>query len=121
MIDRIFVKDLRIHGFHGVKDAEKSLGQKFHIDIICEVERNGERADAMSSTVCYGALCQLAEDISSAQTFNLIETLAERIATAIFERFAAVVQTQLTIRKPNAPVSHIVDHVGVSITRSRHG
>lgn len=121
MIDQIFVNDLRIHGYHGVKDAEKSLGQKFHIDIVCDVERNGERTDSMASTVCYGELCQLAEDVSSAQTFNLIETLAERIATAIFDRFYTVQKAQLTIRKPNAPVSHIVDHVGVSITRSRNG
>ena len=121
MIDRIFVSNLRIHGFHGVKDAEKSLGQKFHIDIACDVERNGERNDTMTSTVCYGELCQLAEEVSSAQSFNLVETLAERIATAIFDTFATVKSVELTIRKPNAPVSHVVDHVGVSIKRLRNG
>ena len=75
----------------------------------------------MASTVCYGELCQLAETVSSAETFNLIETLAERIATAIFETYSAVKAVQLTIRKPNAPVSHIVDHVGISISRTRDG
>lgn len=119
MTQKIIVSNLRIHGYHGVKDAEKSLGQKFHIDLVCDVDRSTDRRDDMDTTVCYGELCTLVEEVSSSETFNLIETLAERLAATIFERFNIVQRVELTIRKPSAPILHNVDYVAVSLVRTR--
>ena len=120
MLDKVTISNLQIHGYHGVKDAEKALGQKFYIDLTCSVDRSNTAADTMANTVCYGELCQLVENVSSAETFNLIESLAERIAISVFNAHHLVKQVEITIRKPNAPISHHVDHVGVSIVRHRN-
>ena len=101
MTDRIFVSNLCLHGFHGVHKAEKSLGQE--------------------ETVHYGEVCDLAEDLSGKTVFNLIETFAERIADAILAKWDIVEEVTVTVRKPSAPIRHLVDHVGVSITRTRNG
>lgn len=121
MTDRIFVSNLCLHGFHGVHKAEKSLGQKFFIDIDCRLGQPATSTDLMEETVHYGEVCDLAEELSSKTVFNLIETFAARIATAILEKWGIVEEVTVTVRKPSAPIRHLVDHVGVSITRTRNG
>ena len=121
MTDRVFVTNLCIHGFHGVAKAEKSLGQKFYVDIDCWVERADPDSDHMDDTVCYGSLCDIAEQLSARTTFNLIETFAHRIAGEVLDRFPAVSAIRVRIRKPSAPIRHAVDHVGVEIEQRRTG
>ena len=48
MTDRVFVTNLCLHGFHGVHKAEKSLGQKFYIDMECELKPQAARNDDMA-------------------------------------------------------------------------
>ncbi|MAN45994.1 MAG: dihydroneopterin aldolase [Hyphomonas sp.] len=121
MTDRIFVTNLCLHGFHGVHTAEKSLGQKFFIDIDCRLAEPATSSDLMEETVHYGEVCDLAEELSGKTVFNLIKTFAERIASAILEKWNIVEEVTVTVRKPSAPIRHLVDHVGVAITRSRNG
>jgi dihydroneopterin aldolase len=121
MSDRVFVTNLCIHGYHGVANAEKSLGQKFYVDMDCQVERSNPDSDRMDDTVCYGALCDIAERLSAKTTFNLIETFAHRIAEEILAVYPAVSLVRVRIRKPSAPIRHAVDHVGVEVERRRNG
>ncbi|MFC6199437.1 dihydroneopterin aldolase [Ponticaulis profundi] len=116
---KVIIRNLRIHGFHGVKQAEKALGQKFEVDLVCELNGKIGVHDQMDETVCYGEICDLVCAVSEADVFNLIETLADRIASAIFEKFALISALEIEIRKPNAPVRHIVDYVGIAIRRER--
>jgi len=120
MTDRVFVTNLCIYGYHGVAKAEKSLGQKFYVDIDCIIVRPRPGNDRMDETVCYGALCHLAERLSANTTFNLIESLAHRIAEEVLVQFALVESVRVQIRKPSAPIRHVVDHVGVEVERRRN-
>lgn len=121
MLTEIRISNLRIHGFHGVKDAEKSLGQIFEVDLSCTILRKNPLSDRMDDTLCYGELCDLVCEVSTEAVFNLIETLAERIVDKIFERYDVAQGVEIEIRKPSAPLTHIVDHVGVALSRTRHG
>lgn len=121
MSDRVFVTNLCIHGYHGVAKAEKSLGQRFYVDMDCHLARSGSAGDTMESTVCYSALCDLAERLSAKTTFNLIESFAHQLATEILSQFMLVQSVRVQIRKPSAPIRHPVDFVGVEVERSRHG
>lgn len=114
-IERVFVENLGIHGFHGLIREEKTLGQKFYADIECLVARTEPPSDAMDDAVDYGKLCDLAHDISASGPFNLVETLAERIGQGVMETFPLVNSVRVRIRKPNAPIRHFVDNVGVEI------
>lgn len=119
MADRVFVSNLCLHGFHGAIEAEKYLGQKFFIDIDCELAGPATRTDRMKDAVNYRELCDLAEKLSAETVFNLIETFGERIAQGILDSQPLVKRVTVTVRKPSAPLVHFVDHVGVVITRER--
>ena len=71
---KVIIRNLRIHGFHGVKQAEKALGQKFEVDLVCELNGKIGVHDQMDETVCYGEICDLVCAVSEADVFNLIET-----------------------------------------------
>ena len=117
--ERVFVENLGIHGFHGLIAEEKRLGQKFYADIECLVARQEAPSDTMKDAVDYGKVCDLAHEISASGPFNLIETLAERIGQGVMETFPLVSRVRVRIRKPNAPIRHFLDHVGVEIELSR--
>jgi dihydroneopterin aldolase len=117
--ERVFVENLGIHGFHGLIPAEKTLGQKFYADIECLVARDEAPSDTMGDAVDYGKLCDLAHDISASGPFNLIETLAERIGQGVMDTFPLVSTVRVRVRKPNAPIRHFLNHVGVEIELSR--
>lgn len=120
MIERVLVSNLCVYGFHGVAKAEQSLGQKFYIDIHCDIARPEPVADRMEDTVCYGALCDLVVQLSAKTTFNLIESFARQVADEVLTGFPLVRSVRVQIRKPSAPVRHAFDHVEVEIVKSRH-
>lgn len=120
MAERIFVSNLCLHGRHGVLAEESALGQKFFVDIDCSVDIDDAlRDDDYSKTLCYSGLCDLAAEVSSSGRFNLIETLADRIANVVLMRFAAVAEVRVRIRKPFAPIAAMLDHVGAEVSRRR--
>lgn len=120
MNDRVFVTNLCIHGYHGVAKAEKSLGQRFYVDIDCRIAGPRSANDTMDSTVCYAELCDVAERLSAMTTFNLIESFAHQLASEILSKFVIVETVRVQIRKPSAPIRHPVDFVGVEVERRRH-
>ncbi|MEO1561866.1 MAG: dihydroneopterin aldolase [Pseudomonadota bacterium] len=119
-MDHVRVENLCIHGFHGVMPQEREIGQRFYVDMDVLVDtRTYTHDDEYSRAVCYGGLCETAQSVSNSQKFNLIETFADRVATAILERHEAVSEVSVTIRKPSAPIPASLDTVSVTITRTR--
>lgn len=101
---------------HGVFDEEKTLGQRFHVDAELHVDAlPALDADALGETVDYGLVFAEIERILSGQRRFLIEALALDVARSLCERFAQVVHSRVVIRKPNAPVRGVLDHVEVEV------
>lgn len=120
MSDRVFVRGLSLHAFHGVHAEEKRLGQKFILDIDCALDLSACAAtDDYSKAICYDALCKLAEEVSNEGPFDLIETLGHLVAERILARFPTVTEARVVVRKPSAPLAAALDHVGVEMTRRR--
>lgn len=120
MSDKILVSNLRLHAHHGVFAEEAALGQKFEIDIECALDtRKFAKNDDYARAVCYGSLCQIAEEVSNSGPFGLIEKFGHEIAMAILNRYGEVQWVRTTVRKRSAPVPQLVDYLGVEITRTR--
>jgi dihydroneopterin aldolase len=119
MTARVLVANLCVFGRHGVGIAEQSLGQKFYIDMECVVDRPNPADDRIEATVCYGALCDLAENLSVRTTFNLIETFARAVAQQILADFPLVRSVRVQVRKPSAPIRQAIDWVGAEVECSR--
>lgn len=101
---------------HGVHDEEEFLGQRFFVDAELLVDPGDAlERDSIAGTVDYGAVFKEIERMVTGRRRYLIEALALDVARAVRERFPQVVRARITIRKPNAPVPGILDHVAVTV------
>jgi len=117
--DRITLTGLRANGFHGVYEHEKQEGQVFLIDVTVHLSLHGAAAsDDLGETVNYGELAERVVAAVESDPVDLIETVAERVATVALG-FPPVETVEVTVHKPSAPITVPFDDVAVSITRSR--
>jgi 7,8-dihydroneopterin aldolase/epimerase/oxygenase len=119
--DRITLTGLQVRGNHGVFDHEKRDGQDFFVDITVWIDL-GEAAanDDLKQTLDYGELAERAAAIVAGPSRDLIETVAAEIADGVMTD-ARVHAAEVTIHKPNAPISLTFADVAVTIRRSRRG
>jgi dihydroneopterin aldolase len=117
--DTIRLTGVRARGHHGVFDAERADGQDFVVDVAVEVDaRAAASADDLDRTVHYGVLAEQVVAEIERDPVDLIETLAERIAAVVLTHDAAIA-TEVTVHKPQAPITVPFDDVSVTIRRTR--
>ncbi|MBB5754207.1 dihydroneopterin aldolase [Prosthecomicrobium pneumaticum] len=122
MTDRILISDLRFFAFHGVYPEEETLGQRFRVDLVLEIDlADAAGSDAVDDTVSYAEIIKLAERITTGRRFRLIEALAGAIAQEILDGYERVARVTVRVTKPEAPVAIAVGSVAVEIERARHG
>jgi dihydroneopterin aldolase len=101
---------------HGVHDEEEFLGQRFFVDAELEVDAgHALETDSIEGTVDYGVAFKVIEEIITGKRRYLIEALALEVAKALTARFAQIRLARITVRKPNAPVPGVLDHVEVVV------
>ena len=116
-MDNIILKGIRFHGHHGVPEAERQVGGHYEIDATlgCELANPGT-TDDLADTIDYGeVVCRIIE-VGTQQSFQLIEALAEEIATVILAQFA-VNRVHLTVKKLHPPIDQPIDYFAVEIFR----
>lgn len=117
--DAIILTGLRARAHHGVFDFERESGQVFVVDVTAYLDLTPAAAgDDLASTVHYG---ELADEVVAAlerEPVDLIETVAERIASVALahERVDSV---EVTVHKPEAPIGVPFADVAVRIHRDR--
>jgi len=117
--DRISLRGLKARGRHGVYDFERASGQEFVVDVVLELPLGPAAAsDDVADTVHYGELADRLVAIVTGEPVKLIETLADRLATAclVDKRVAAAT---VTVHKPQAPIAHEFADVAVTLRRTR--
>lgn len=118
--DKIILEGMVFYGYHGVNQAERELGQRFVVDL--ELSRDLSEAgitDDLEKTVNYASVYKVAREIVEGPPANLIETVAERLAAAVLDRFP-VEAVRVRVRKPWAPVKgSVLSSATVEISRSR--
>lgn len=118
-LDRVALRGLRGYGRHGVLPSERANGQPFLIDVELGLDtRRAAKSDDLTDTVDYAGLADRVVALVEGEPVNLIETLAGRIAEMCLEP-AGVEQVQVTVHKPEAPVTVAFEDVSVTIMRSR--
>jgi dihydroneopterin aldolase / 2-amino-4-hydroxy-6-hydroxymethyldihydropteridine diphosphokinase len=117
MLDRISIVGLRARGRHGVFEHERVTGQDFVVDAVLWLDAAAAAAaDDLSLTADYGAIADRLAAIVGGEPVALIETLADRLATACLAD-PAVREAEVTVHKPQAPVSQQVADIAVTIRR----
>lgn len=119
MTDRITLTGIQALGFHGVYDHERRDGQTFVADLVLELSlADAAASDDVADTIHYGELAEQVAAVLAGDPVNLLETLAARLAdTALaYDRVDAV---EVTVHKPQAPISVAFGDVSVSVRRER--
>jgi dihydroneopterin aldolase len=107
------------YGYHGVRNEERSLGQRFVIDLaVWKDLRAAGASDDLAQTVNYASLYHVVAGIVTGQPLNLIEAIAERIASAVLAQFP-VEAVRVCVRKPDVPIPGVLEGAAVEIYRSQ--
>ena len=118
-LDRVSLRGLAGFGRHGVFDFEREQGQHFVIDVTLRVSTaQAAASDDVADTVHYGELAERIVEIVAGEPVNLIETVAERIATEVLAD-TRIAGTDVTVHKPDAPIAHSFTDVSVTVRRDR--
>jgi len=117
--DRITLTGVRVRAHHGVYDFEREQGQEFVIDVSVAVDLSAAASgDDLGATVHYGELADAVVAAVERDPVDLIETVAERVA-AVALGYPAVDEVEVTVHKPEAPISVPFTDVAVTIVRGR--
>ncbi len=118
-MDIIFIRELRIHTLIGVHPWERQARRSLLLDLELGTDiRPAAESDRLADTLDYQAMAQRIAAFAAASDFQLVETLAERIAELLLREFAPP-WLRLTLRKPGAPPE--AREAGIVIERDRQG
>jgi dihydroneopterin aldolase len=115
--DRIFLRGLAIDCLIGFIDWERRVKQTVVIDLEMAVDcRRVAIRDDVADTLNYKTVAKRLISFVQESSFNLVETLVERIAWVVLDEFG-VAWVRVTVSKPGA-IRGSRD-VGVTIERTR--
>lgn len=118
-MNAIKIRGLEVSACHGVLAKEKTAPQKFvfDIDLVTDFYR-AFKEDDLAQTVNYSKVCDTVVEIAQNNCFDLIETLAYTCAHTVLNNFN-VREIELTVYKPQAPVKHKFENIGVTVKLER--
>uniref|UniRef100_A0ACD5ZXB6 Uncharacterized protein n=1 Tax=Avena sativa TaxID=4498 RepID=A0ACD5ZXB6_AVESA len=118
--DKLILRGMQFHGFHGVKQEEKKLGQKFVIDVDAwmDLAAAGD-SDDISHTISYTDIYRIVKGIVEGPPHNLLESVAQSIANSTLLKFPQISSVRVKVEKPHVAVQGVVDYLGVEILRCR--
>ncbi len=120
-LDEIRIEGLEIFAYHGVYQDEKENGQVFRINAVLYTDtRKAGLTDELTCSTDYGEVCRFISDHMKAQSFDLIETVAETLCQEILLNFELIRSVKLEVCKPQAPIGLPFQNVSVCITRGWH-
>ena len=101
-MDKIFLDELRIDTIIGIWDWERKIRQT----VIIDLERSADIAkaaatDSVEDTLNYKSVAKRIQEFVGNSSFQLVETLAERIAGIIRDEFD-VAWVKVRVHKPGA-------------------
>ena len=114
-MDIVYISDLRIETIIGIYDWEREIRQIISIDLKMATDnRKAAATESIEDALNYKAVAKRLIQFVEESEFQLVETLAERIAEIILEEFA-VDWLRLKLGKPGAVTGS--KEVGVIIER----
>ncbi len=114
-MDTVFIRELRIDTVIGVYPWERQIRQQLVLDLeMAWDNRLPAQGDDLAQALDYAAVSSRVTELVAGSNFELIETVAERVAALVLEEFA-VPWLRLRVSKPGAVAT--ARDVGVLIER----
>ena len=101
-MDIIFLHDLKVDTVIGIWDWERKIRQTVVIDIDMAADiRKAAASDKVEDTLNYKGVAKRVQQFVAESEFQLVETLAERIAGIVIDEFD-VPWVRVRVAKPGA-------------------
>lgn len=115
--DVIFLRDLRVETIIGIWEWERRVRQVVSIDLEMSADiGRAASTDRIEDTLNYKAVAKRVQEFVGESSFQLVETLAEKIAALVLDEFD-LPWIRVTVNKPGA-IRGARD-VGVRIVRGK--
>ncbi len=90
-MDQIKIENLKVFAYHGVYESEREKGQNFFINATLYTDlKDAATEDDVELTTDYAAVCQTIKDEVTLKTYDLIETVAEKVTQALLENLTNI-------------------------------
>ena len=112
------LEGMHFFGHHGCRADERDLG--VHLDVDVDVRSDLRRAaatDSVEDTIDYTRLIERCRQVVEEESHQLVETVAERIATSLLEEPRVDSVRVRVAKRPPLPVA--VERFSVVIDRGR--
>ena len=101
-MDKIFLHELKIETIIGIWEWERKIRQTVVIDLEMSADiAKAAATDDVADTLNYKSVAKRVQGFVADSRFQLVETLAEKIAEIIREEFG-VAWVRVTVHKPGA-------------------
>lgn len=101
-MDKIFLDELKIDTIIGIWDWERKIHQTVIIDLEMSADiARAAASDSVEDTLNYKSVAKRVQQFVGDSSFQLVETLAERIAGIIRDEFG-VAWVKVRVHKPGA-------------------
>lgn len=107
---------LTLQAIVGFYPEEKAKQQRIEISFRYELDK--PKVDDVSESVCYAVLAKEITALMDGANYNLIETAAEDIMNILWQR-NKIRWAEVTVAKPDAPVTHTAGGSSVVLERRR--
>jgi dihydroneopterin aldolase len=116
----IRIKKAVFYAYHGVLTEEQNVGGKFEADVDIYTDFSlAAQHDNLHETVDYSKVYKFINKLSVERKYNLIETLAMRIADGILSQFDSIKKIAVRVRKHTVPIGGYVDFVEVEVIKEK--
>jgi dihydroneopterin aldolase len=117
IMDHIFIRDFRIETLIGFHKRERIVPQTLRLDLEIGIANTAVfKSDKVTDCLDYEKVTIRIRELVSGKHFNLIETLAERIARIILDEFGAA---SVKVSAAKLGILKNTGLVGVQIERAR--
>lgn len=115
----IAIEGMHFYAHHGFYKEEQVIGGNYQVDVYLQTDfAEAATNDALDKTINYENVYRIARQVMTEKS-KLIEHVAYRVLTQIFEEFASVHQVKVRVSKINPPVKGTVDRVFVELEETR--
>jgi len=104
-MDKLTLKKLQFHIYHGFYEEERQEGNHFEVDLIFSADlKKAARSDHLEDTIDYQQAVAIVRQVMEGPSRKLIETLTQQIGDRLFNAFPKTQGLQVAVRKLHPPL-----------------
>ena len=119
MTQTIQLVDILLHGYHGLFEEEKLVGNTFKINVTVVYQPSNFPITQLTDTIDYGAVFSILQDQMQIAT-PLLETVAANFTLAVFEKCSTAQEISIHIQKMVPPIAGMEGSVAVGLTMNKN-